>query len=424
MHDRTPQRRGAGRQRTRTLLAMATLVAAFLAISFAGPAAATTTTPTASAAATMVPACGRINIRTGTSTHATVKTTVPADARLTVAATVTGGAWTAACPTAKKGSSWYRITSINGKTVKTTYGVAALYAATGVLTAPPAGVPSTADPFAADLMRLINLDRKALGKAPYLIDARLADIARNARFTCPTNPKKSFNGRARDMADRGYFSHTVPGCYSSGTTPFRSIAIVRKVFGYAGARSEILHWNSYGSTAKTTYHLGCDIHGKACRGATTTAPFTVTLAQRSFMDSAPHRAAELNSYQRFGCGTARVPGTSKTYFACLFADGGSTIKPPAPPPPAPATTTMTPACAAVNLRTAPSTSSAVKVRLGTTARVAVVGSVTGGHWTAICPTTKSGAGWSRISSVNGRTVKSLYGVAWLYAANGLLRKAS
>ena len=115
-------------------------------------------------------------------------------------------------------------------------------------------------------MRLINLDRKALGKAPYLIDARLADIARNAHSPARRTRGSRFHGRARDMADRGYFSHTVPGCYSSGTTPYRSIAIVRKVFGYAGARSEILHWNSYG-TAKTTYHLGCDIHGKACRGA-------------------------------------------------------------------------------------------------------------------------------------------------------------
>ena len=422
MHDRTPQRRGAGRQRTRTPLAMAILVAVLLALSFAESAAATTATSTAT---TMVPACSRINVRAGTSTGAAVKATLAANARLTVAATVSGGAWTAACPTAKKGSTWYRISAVNGKAVKATYGVSALYAATGVLTAPPSGAPSTADPFAADLMRLINLDRKALGKAPYLIDPRLSEIARNAHFTCPTNPKKSYNGRARDMADRGYFSHTIPGCYSSGTTPYRSIALVRKVFGYAGARSEILHWNSYG-TAKTTYHLGCDIHGKACRGATTTAPFTVTLAQRSFMSSAPHRAAELNSYQRFGCGTAKAPGSSKTYFACLFADGGSSIKAPTPPPPAkPAPTTrMAAACPGVNLRTGPSTSSAVKVRLGTSARVTVVGSVTGGHWAARCPITKSGAGWLKISKVDGWSVKTVFGVDWLYAASGLLKKAS
>ena len=120
------------------------------------------------------------------------------------------------------------------------------------------------------------------------------------------------------MADRGYFAHTVPGCFSSGTTPFRSIEIVRRVFGYTGARSEILHWNRSGTTT-TTYRLGCDINGAACAGGTTSAPYRVALAQRSFMSSAPHRAAELNSYQRFGCGSAvaLVPGpTRPTSPAC------------------------------------------------------------------------------------------------------------
>jgi hypothetical protein len=258
-----------------------------------------------------------------------------------------------------------------------------------------------------------------------MIDGRLAEIARNARFTCPTNHAKAFNGRAQDMADRGYFGHIVPGCFSSGTTPFRSVEIVRRVFGYAGARSEILHWNGYPSTAKTTYRLGCDITGKNCKDATTTAPYTVTLAQRNFMISAPHRAAELNSYQRFGCGTARAPGSSKTYFACLFADGGSTIPGVAPAPtPAPATTTMAPACSGVNLRTGTSTSTMVKVRLATSARVTVVTTVSGSHWSATCPTAKSGSSWYRISTVNGRSVKSLYGLTWLYAATGVLKKPS
>ncbi len=424
-HQRSPQRRGADRQRTRTPLAMAALAAVLLVMAIVAPAATAAT----SASSAMVPACSGIHIRTGASTGAAVKATLGATARLTVTAKVSGGAWQAACPTAKSGSTWYRITAINGKTVKATYGVAFLYAATGVLTTVPSGVSSTTDPFAADLMRLINLDRKALGKAPYLIDAGLAEIARDAAFTCPTNPKISFHGRARDMATRGYFSHTVPGCYSSGKTPIRSIAIVRTVFGYASARSEILHWNSYG-TKTTTYRLGCDIHGKECGGGTTSAPYTVTLAQRNFMSSAPHRAAELNRYQRFGCGTARAAGTSKTYFACLFADGGSSIRPPVkpttPPPPAkPAPATrMAAACSVVNLRTGPSTSSAVKVRLGTSARVTVVGSVTGGHWAAQCPTAKSGAGWLKISRVDGWSVKTVLGVDWLYVASGLLKKAS
>src|SRR3954454_14107030 len=298
---RTPQRRSARRHHTEMVLLLAAVLGLGGAVSIAVPSAAAATTPPA-----MVPACSGVHIRSGSTTASPVKLTLAANATLTVAGTVSGGSWRTICPGAKTGSDWYRVTAIGGRSVKAAYGVTSLYAATGVLTAAPTPPASSTDAFASDLMRLINLDRKALGKAPYMIDGRLAQIARDARFTCPTNHAKAFNGRARDMADRGYFGHIVPGCYSSGTTPFRSVQIVRRVFGYAGARSEILHWNSYGSTAKTTYRLGCDISGKNCKAATTTAPYTVTLAQRNFMSSAPHRAAELNSYQRFGCGTAEA----------------------------------------------------------------------------------------------------------------------
>jgi len=415
---RPPQRR--------TIL-FATIVALVAAVSFTAPRAAAAATAT-----TMVPACSGINVRTAASIASTVKATLGANTSLTVVAKVSGGSWRTACPNAKAGTAWYRVSAINGTTVKARYGVTYLYAAAGVLTALPGPAPKTptTDAFGADLMRLINLDRQALGKKPYLIDPRLAEIARDARFTCPTDPKKAFNGRARDMADRGYFAHEVPGCYSSGTTPFRSVEIVRRVFGYAGARSEILHWNSDRGTETANYRLGCDIDGESCSGDRAPAPYRVAVAQRNFMSSAPHRAAELNSYQRFGCGSATVPGTSKTYFACLFADGGSSITPPTPtPPPTPApapttSTTKAPICAGVNLRTGPSTSRAVKVRLRTSSRVTVVATVAGSHWSASCAGPKSGSRWSRISKIDGRSVKSLYGVTWLYAASGLLRRPS
>ncbi|HEX6867841.1 MAG TPA: hypothetical protein VF119_03500 [Candidatus Limnocylindrales bacterium] len=416
---RTPQRRGALRHRWNGSIVSAAIVAlvATFSIGVATAAAAETT---------MVPACSGINIRTGPSTAHAVKATLGANATLTVVAKVSGGSWRTSCPTAKAGTTWYRVSAIDGRTVQATYNVAYLYAAAGVLIAappsPPISPPSTTDGYANHLMRLINLDREALGLKPYLIDGRLAEIARNAPFTCPTDQTKSFKGRARDMADRNYFAHTVPGCFSSGTTPFRSIEIARRVFGYTGARSEILHWNRSGTTT-TTYRLGCDINGTSCAGGTTSAPYRVTLAQRSFMSSAPHRAAELNSYQRFGCGTAvaLVPGTNKTYFACLFADGGSTLP---VTPPAAAATIMAPACADVNLRTGPSTARAVKARLGTSARVTVVANVSGGHWSATCAGPKSGTTWARISAIDGRTVMSRYGVTWLYAAAGLLKKPS
>lgn len=379
--------------------------------------------PTAAAnSTTMIPGCSGVNVRTGPSTSAAVRTHLAPTAKVTVVATVSGSHWGATCPGATSGSSWYRISAINGKSVGGIYGQAYLYAATGVLSALPSAAPDATDALGNQLTRLLNLDRVALGKKPYLVDARLAQIARNAPFTCPTNASLHLRGRAQDLADRHYFSHTVPGCFSSGTTPFRSIAIVRSVFGYTLARSEILHWNGYG-TATTSYRLGCDINGAHCAGGTTSAPYTVTLAQRNFMSSAPHRAAELNSYQRVGCASAK--GGGRTYFACLFADGGPAIgSPTSPTTRSPAPSAMVPACSGVNIRTGASTTAAIRTRLLTSAKVTVVATVSGSHWSTTCPGAKSGSSWYRISAINGRSVSSLYGRTYLYAATGVLKNPS
>ena len=85
----------------------------------------------------MVPACSGINVRTAASTGSAVKATLGANATLTVAAKVSGGRWRTACPNAKAGTTWYRVSAINGRSVKARYGVTYLYAATGVLTAAP-----------------------------------------------------------------------------------------------------------------------------------------------------------------------------------------------------------------------------------------------------------------------------------------------
>jgi hypothetical protein len=145
------------------------------------------------------------------------------------------------------------------------------------------------------------------------------------------------------------------------------------------------------------------------------------------MSSSSHRSAELNGYERFGCGSATVPGTIRTYFTCLFADGGPAILPsptPTPTPaPSPAETAMVPACAGVNVRASASTSATIKVRLSTSATVTVVAKVSGGSWSTTCPTFKSGSSWYRISAVNGKSVSSLYGVSYIYAATGVLKAA-
>ena len=88
----------------------------------------------------MVPACDGVNIRAAASTTATVIARLGLGATLTVTGTKAGGAWSTTCPTAKSGSSWYIISQVNGTSVQSLFGVAALYAATGVLAAPPTPV--------------------------------------------------------------------------------------------------------------------------------------------------------------------------------------------------------------------------------------------------------------------------------------------
>lgn len=417
----------------------AVLAALLLVATAAAPA------PVGAAAQAMAPACAGVNLRTGASTSAAIKTRLATSATVTVAATVTGSSWRTDCAGLKAGSTWYRISHVNGATVRSLYGVTSLFAASGVLRrapasptpvapapAPPAGADPalpTTDAFGAELMRLVNLDRAVLGRPALLVDPGLVAIARDAPFTCPTDPGLTLHGRATDMAARSYFGHYVLRCFKAGTTtPYPALDIVRSVFGYTKARSEILHWNTMGSAA-TAYQLGCDLGGANCTGGTTTTPKTVALAQRSFMSSTPHRTSQLAAYQRFGCGSATAPGTTKTYYACIFADGGPALAPaptptpdpaPAPPDPAPAPGAMTPACDGVNLRTDASTGASIAARLSVGATVTVDATVSGSPWSTDCAGWKSGSGWYRISHVNGMAVGSVYGVAALYAATGVL----
>ena len=79
------------------------------------------------------------------------------------------------------------------------------------------------------------------------------------------------------------------------------------------------------------------------------------------------------------------------------------------------------ACGA-NLRTRESTSATLKVALKANTRVTVATSVTGGSWKISCAgKIVSGKFWYRISAIAGKSVKSVYGVTYLYAASGLFK---
>ncbi len=105
------------------------------------PALTAAPTPTAPATQVLVPACDGINLRAATSTTGAIKARLGFGANVTVSAIAAGGAWSTTCPTAKAGSGWYVVTRVNGASVQALFGVAALYAATGVL-----GPPLTAAP--------------------------------------------------------------------------------------------------------------------------------------------------------------------------------------------------------------------------------------------------------------------------------------
>jgi hypothetical protein len=170
-----------------------------------------------------------------------------------------------------------------------------------------------------ETMRLVNLDRYGNAKAKLYSDPKLINLARDLAWTCPTNSSLTMRGRARDMIDRAYFSHSIKGCYKSGTTLYSVIDILASPFGYKYGRGEIIASNNYGVGA-TAYKWGCTSSNTYCEGSTNT-PATVQSVEYWWMHSSTHRAIILGDYDRFGCGMWRG-SDGKNVYSCLFAKTG------------------------------------------------------------------------------------------------------
>jgi stage II sporulation protein D len=84
-------------------------------------------------------------------------------------------------------------------------------------------------------------------------------------------------------------------------------------------------------------------------------------------------------------------------------------------------TLVTPKCDNVNLRTGPATTYARKTQVDIGARLTVVSKVDGGSYSTQCAGAQSGHYWYKLSAINGKTIKSLYGVTYLYAAHKLFK---
>jgi hypothetical protein len=86
-----------------------------------------------------------------------------------------------------------------------------------------------------------------------------------------------------------------------------------------------------------------------------------------------------------------------------------------------ATSAKTAMCSA-NLRTIATTSGRVRATIKKGTKVSVVATVTGGSWRTTCAGKPvHGRSWLRISAINGRSVRSIFGVRYMYAAAGLFK---
>jgi GH25 family lysozyme M1 (1,4-beta-N-acetylmuramidase) len=88
-------------------------------------------------------ACDGVNVRTSSSTGGTKKASLSEDTKVTVIGTVSGGSWSATCDGAVSGSSWYKISQVNGTNVSSLYGVTAVYGAKGLFTSLSTDTPAS-----------------------------------------------------------------------------------------------------------------------------------------------------------------------------------------------------------------------------------------------------------------------------------------
>jgi uncharacterized protein YkwD len=204
--------------------------------------------------------------------------------------------------------------------------VVCLAAQAGAFVAPAPAAAAAYDRFYAnfqgeELMRAMNADRTALGLGRLAPDPVLERIARDRALVCPSDSSLTIRGRARDMADRGYLSHTIPGCKDGSGAAFDGFDLLA-AFGYSyAAAGENIADNTYPSSA-VAYATGCSLSGGSCSGSIN-VPSSVAFTERFFMGSSAHRAAILStSYDHFGC-AAWNAANGTHYYDCYFIRGGS-----------------------------------------------------------------------------------------------------
>ena len=191
---------------------------------------------------------------------------------------------------------------------------------TGLLLAPCAAPARATVDLGAELMHLTNLDRNALGETALAIDPTLVALAGSEPFACPSSRGMILDGRATDMAQRGYFGHGIVGCMDPSGADYTILDVLNSAFGYATYRAENIGWSTSGPSPTANYELGCDVTRTNCAGGTTEVSAAVAAVEAAFMASAEHRSTILGAYDRFGCASAQ--SGDRTDLVCLFSLGG------------------------------------------------------------------------------------------------------
>jgi GH25 family lysozyme M1 (1,4-beta-N-acetylmuramidase) len=111
-----------------------------------------------------------VNLRAKPTTLSTRKTSIATGTVVTISAKVAGGAYGTSCRTQIYGSSWFAITAIGGRSVRSLYGVTTLYAASGLFRSGAGIASATSSQWAANCT--VNLRAK-----PTALSIRKTSIA-------------------------------------------------------------------------------------------------------------------------------------------------------------------------------------------------------------------------------------------------------
>lgn len=123
-------------------------------------------------------------------------------------------------------------------------------------------------------------------------------------------------------------------------------------------------------------------------------------------------------------GATRRPRTVTLVVLAIITSLALSALATAAPDPVLAATTLAARCD-IGLRIKPSTSATRLARIPAGTRITAETKVSGGRWSRTCVgIERSGRGWYKISRIDGTSVKSLYGVRYVYGPGGLFKAAA